>query len=662
MGICLSGGGLRSAAFSLGILQVLQEERQLLQGTRCASYLAAVSGGSYTAGAFMLGARQQAQNDLISGLPPLAEGSPEEKHILTHGRYLVENPIRNGCQLLGLGLLNFVSLVILFVWAGTMLADFAVCRLLVPAPFNLPLQTIDRLPLIILAPALIFAVLVTIRGYYLDESKWRRTFWSPWILGMLLVFATCEPVIEALSRDKTLWSTERMSGAIVFLVSILLIGVAINSVLRHRGVIGPVAVAFNALNFVVPRVLGLVLLAWSTVVAFRFLVPIAGNADHIDERTVIATIVYFFSSLGAGALFSYVPNRASLHREYRRLVESCFSIERNEEMGAAMPVGDKLLSDFKPSQSSKTRFPRLLICATANVHVKIPGGGRQSFVPFVFSHDVCGVPGNAEALFPTEKLELGRAPAGLLTIKKEPLLTLFTAIATTGAAISPSMGRYTVPSARAIFVALNLRLGRWFPNPFSSRLRKAVLAKTVPGQFVRWDLRLGPGYDEMVPEMLGFDGPRVYVSDGGHYDNLGLLALLRARCAEIWCVDAEPDRAGNAHELRRVLAIAKQELNVTADINADAFAAGPDSLYGATHAVGKLVYPDGFEARLIVVKLGLSRDTPANLRQRRETDVRFPHHPTWDQVYNSDRMDAYRQLGRDSALRCSRAVADSNGN
>src|SRR5436190_11838448 len=94
VGICLSGGGLRSAAFSLGVLQVLQEQRQLLQGPTCAAYLAAVSGGSYTAGALMLGARNQALNGLKSDvLPPLAEGSPEETHILTHGRYLLQNPL-----------------------------------------------------------------------------------------------------------------------------------------------------------------------------------------------------------------------------------------------------------------------------------------------------------------------------------------------------------------------------------------------------------------------------------------------------------------------------------------------------------------------------------------------------------------------------------------
>ena len=53
LGICCSGGGIRSAAFSLGALQHLQEEGEL----RRASYLAAVSGGSYIATAISVAAK-----------------------------------------------------------------------------------------------------------------------------------------------------------------------------------------------------------------------------------------------------------------------------------------------------------------------------------------------------------------------------------------------------------------------------------------------------------------------------------------------------------------------------------------------------------------------------------------------------------------------------
>ena len=56
VGICLSGGGIRSAAFALGAIQALQIRLGLLNGPTRARYLSAVSGGSYTAAAYSLAA------------------------------------------------------------------------------------------------------------------------------------------------------------------------------------------------------------------------------------------------------------------------------------------------------------------------------------------------------------------------------------------------------------------------------------------------------------------------------------------------------------------------------------------------------------------------------------------------------------------------------
>ncbi|MEA2472062.1 MAG: hypothetical protein QOE38_3061, partial [Thermoleophilaceae bacterium] len=83
-GICLSGGGLRAASFALGVLQVLQRERGLLYGPRSADWLAAVSGGSYVAGAHVLGGRQRAAHpERYAYDDPLAESSAEEEYVLT---------------------------------------------------------------------------------------------------------------------------------------------------------------------------------------------------------------------------------------------------------------------------------------------------------------------------------------------------------------------------------------------------------------------------------------------------------------------------------------------------------------------------------------------------------------------------------------------------
>jgi hypothetical protein len=55
-------------------------------------------------------------------------------------------------------------------------------------------------------------------------------------------------------------------------------------------------------------------------------------------------------------------------------------------------------------------------------------------------------------------------------------------------------------------------------------------------------------------------------------------------------------------------------------------------------------------AKLIVVKLGLPDET--TLRQRALDDVGYPHHPARRQVYRRDRMEAYRDVGREVTARC----------
>ncbi|MBA3420320.1 MAG: hypothetical protein H0U12_00185 [Thermoleophilaceae bacterium] len=90
------------------------------------------------------------------------------------------------------------------------------------------------------------------------------------------------------------------------------------------------------------------------------------------------------------------------------------------------------------------------------------------------------------------------------------------------------------------------------------------------------------------------------------------------------------------------------------DVNCDAFAAGANGLYGATHAIGTVTYAGGAQAQLVVLKLGLVAASDPELLARRRCRG-FPFHPTTRQVYGEDRMDAYRRLGCEVAAR---ALAD----
>lgn len=144
----------------------------------------------------------------------------------------------------------------------------------------------------------------------------------------------------------------------------------------------------------------------------------------------------------------------------------------------------------------------------------------------------------------------------------------------------------------------------------------------------------GEGYDEFLQELLGMhraDAATLYVSDGGHYDNTGLLALLMGRCKAIWCVDSQADKDGNASQLREVIAFADEELGITIDLDVNQFSATNDGLLGASHAVGAITYPEG-TGTLVVIKLGLTSDSPQDLRDYRARDRQFPRHSTFTHV------------------------------
>src|SRR5262245_59860653 len=89
-GVCLSGGGIRAAAFAFGVIQELQERRGLMYGPDAADHVAVVSGGSYIGATLMLNASAlSAAPEDGEQLPPLHEDSAEAKWVLDHSRYLI---------------------------------------------------------------------------------------------------------------------------------------------------------------------------------------------------------------------------------------------------------------------------------------------------------------------------------------------------------------------------------------------------------------------------------------------------------------------------------------------------------------------------------------------------------------------------------------------
>lgn len=107
LGVCLSGGGIRSAAYSLGGLQALQDKGILAR----AEYLSAASGGGYLAAGWAL---SDAMSPAVAKDRSWSQGSPEERWLRDHSSYLVPDLLGG---LKGVGrLLGGVLVNVLVIW------------------------------------------------------------------------------------------------------------------------------------------------------------------------------------------------------------------------------------------------------------------------------------------------------------------------------------------------------------------------------------------------------------------------------------------------------------------------------------------------------------------------------------------------------------------
>ena len=138
--------------------------------------------------------------------------------------------------------------------------------------------------------------------------------------------------------------------------------------------------------------------------------------------------------------------------------------------------------------------------------------------------------------FTVSALHCGSAYKGFRPTKDyggpEGGISLGTAMAISGAAVSPNMGYYSSPSIALLLALFNVRLGWWLGNP-GPEGEKSYQTE-------------GPSFavKPLIEEAFGQttdDRPYVYLSDGGHFEDLGLYEMVRRRCRFIIVVDAGGD-------------------------------------------------------------------------------------------------------------------------
>lgn len=218
-------------------------------------------------------------------------------------------------------------------------------------------------------------------------------------------------------------------------------------------------------------------------------------------------------------------------------------------------------------------------------------------------------------------------------------ISLGRAMTISGAAASPNMGYHSSAAVTFVMTLFNVRLGWWQPNPARSDI--ATGSKGEPG----WR-SLGL----LLAEALGqtsAGSSHVYLSDGGHFENLGLYEMVRRRCTEIYLVDASADPGFEYEDLENAIRKIRVDFGIPIEFSADSFAT-PSHL-----AVGTIHYGerDDQKGQLYYIKPVLTDDLPldvsryAEASRARDRKSPFPHQPTADQFFDEAQFESYRMLG-----------------
>jgi hypothetical protein len=344
---------------------------------------------------------------------------------------------------------------------------------------------------------------------------------------------------------------------------------------------------------------------------------IAATLAQNPDLSSVAQL-YLVTALSGLLLWALLqPNANSLHRLYRDRLEAAFL--PSDPSGKSQPL--------HMSQLDHTKSPYHLVNCALNIQGSeyVNRRGRNADF-FLFSKFFAG--SAATHYVSMDKLET-----------KVPDFDLPTAAAVSGAAISSNMGSASIRVLAPTLALLNLRLGYWMRNP------NTIERENVPPKLFYLFHEMGGWLDE--------HSPYVYLTDGGHVENLGLYELLRRRCKFIIAIDAEADPGHNFRALVKLERYARTDLGIrlklpwqrikaisTKTMNGEATgSAGPHC------AVGVIEYAKDIFGHLVYVKSSLTGDENDYVRDYAKRYSPFPHETTGDQFFSEEQFEVYRALG-----------------
>ncbi len=682
-GLAISGGGIRSSTFALGVLQALARRGWLEKF----DYLSTVSGGGYIGSSltwflhktdcglgpedFPFGTRRH--NRQVAG--KFLEGGDRDKSsvlrwLRQHAGYLTPGSGIDIASLIAVVLRGtFLSLLVYFpllmilllalLWlsanafsAGSELGAFG--------DFSL---------LAVLAAGGTALFLLASIGYSIGTWRseppgnarrstfWYRTrrtyeIWSGRLLiavGALAVVVTLPFVNHTLDHWFGFATSE--GGTLIASISTAL-GVAsgVGAFIKTQQVPRGLLVGVGSILLVY----GLLLLGYQSAHYLYANPHIVFIGWAVRNWLVAAALVVVSLVVGSLANLNYI----SIHRYYRdRLMEAFMPspkiITGNEDSptGPAVEANSAHLSEFMDNKHPRGPY-HILNTNLVLVESEIPKFRGRGGDNFILTPGFCG--SNATGWARTADWMGGR-------------MTLATAMAISGAAANPHTGVGGEGDTRGqalsfLMVLLNISMGYWARRPTpqdpGQKPWQAALRSPIPNF-------LKPGLWDLISlQKLNERSSFLMLSDGGHFENLALYELIRRRCRVILVCDGDADPDFSFDDLANALEKVRTDFGVAIDLDSeslqplvpqdkhdDGAVVGQDadavrarfSKQGYVHAT--IHYPDDTEGTLIYLKASFPHGLPADLYGYRLAHPAFPNEPTADQFFDEKQFEAYRELG-----------------
>ena len=617
-GLALSGGGIRSASFNLGVLQALARTGMFKK----IDYLSTVSGGGYIGSSltWFMSVMQQAFPYGTSRRDNSGSAGDIVAWIRTHGNYLIPGQGLTLWALLGAILTGaFATLAVLvpvFMWLVWWLSrGFGHDAVFPPLLSAIQVNTLSMqtgytwlvasgfwLLEIFVLFAFIYALLTQFPLFRIAKvQNFVRIFmgYTLMLAVATLVLGSLPCVYGFLTGDwlATWMSSVSLTGVISFVVGL------------WKPKPGTEATSGRSLLLT----LGLVLFIYGLFLWFYHLL---GQAPTLPVWLKVILLL----SLALAVLANI--NHVSMHRFYRNRLMEAFMPRQWRKDDAPNP------DSYPITKTPQTAAPYHIV----NTNVQLTGSANSKYRVragdnFIFSPLWCG--SNATGFCET-KHYLGGS------------MNLPTAMAISGAAVDPNTYMTRSKPLTFVMTLFNIRLGYWTRNP--KHPAKWLKGLSRP----RWYRYL---FTEMFLNGLNEESPHIHLSDGGHFENLGLYELVRRRCSKIIVSDAGADPKFSFEDLARVIELIRVDFGAKVELDVAPLIPGQDGRAAKGWVKGSITYATENEnetpmvAELFYIKSTLTQGLQEDIYgyQRKHKD--FPDETTGDQFFDEFQFEAYRELG-----------------